>query len=291
MPKKFSMDWGKITDKIKQEREKKDYTDKRFYSPKIKEDGTFEATIRFLPSIDTDLPYVKYISHYFQTPNGKWFVDNCPTTLGNKCPVCEANGELWQTKVEANQKIASGRKQRTNFVSNILIVKDPQVPENNGKIFLYRYGVKIDEKIQNKIFPTDEDDKPIHVQDYYEGANFKLSIKMIKQPGDKKPMPNYDLSEFKVVSAIGEDDYIEKIRKETIPLAEFISPNNFKSYEELKIKFDKLYEGKGGVSEKVAEKTEAAQSTSIQEEPVKVETPPLNLTEDDDADFLRKLQE
>jgi hypothetical protein len=294
MPKKFGMDWNKIKDKMKQDTSKKDYTDKRFYTPKLKSDGTFEAIIRFLPSIDTDLPYAKYMAHGFAGKNNRWLVENCPTTIGKPCPICEANGELWQTGTDENKKIVRRRSRKTNYVSNILIVKDPQIPENNGKVFLYRYGKRINEKITDKMFPKDGAlDEPVMIADYYEGANFKLSIKLQKTDGNKDPMPNYDLSEFKTVSEIGDDTLIEKIRKETFPLAEFVDPKNFKSYDELKIKYESIC---GGMSVSSGEKKEEVkkEETAIVDEGKKEEEksaePDLNLTDDNEDDFLKKLQ-
>jgi hypothetical protein len=296
MPKKFAMNWNKISDMVKKDLNKKDYTDKRFYTPKMKTDGTFEAIIRFLPSIDTDLPYAKYMAHGFSGKNNRWLVENCPTTLGNQCPICEANGELWSTGLEENKKIVRKRARKTNYVSNILIVKDPQVPENNGKVFLYRYGKKISEKINDKMFPKEGAvDEPVMVADYYEGANFKLSIKMIVANKGEKPMPNYDLSSFKEKSEVGDDTFIESIRKETFPLAEFVDPKNFKSYEELKIKYETVCGGATSSEEKKEpDKKEEDQNNTVVETPIdekkEIVEPDLNLTDDNEDDFLKKLQ-
>ena len=234
--KKFTIDWGKAMQKIKDQENSKggnDYKDERIFIPKYKDDGTFQAVIRFLPSNDTDIPFIQLFSHGFKGPGG-WFVDNCPTTLKKKCAVCDANSLIWDEFPDTVRL----RKRKLSYYANILVVNDPQTPENNGKVFLFRYGMKIHEKIMQKWQPEEGGIlKPVTVFDYYDGANFNLIIKKIKVGKDM--MPNYDASTFDSVSAIGTDEVIEKIHNSLFSLKEFHKETNFKTYEELKEKHDK----------------------------------------------------
>jgi hypothetical protein len=220
---------------------KKSFTDDRLYYPQLKEDGTGSAIIRFLPSKDTDLPWVMLQTHGIQGPGG-WFIQNCPTTLNNPCPVCKSNSVIWnENDEETARKLTRGKTRKTNYYSNVLVVKDPQNPENEGKVFLFRYGAKIHKKIMEQMNPVGGDDgveTPVMVFDYYEGANFKLIIK--RQKVGNKNMANYDSSKFDSVSSVGTDEEIEKIHNSLYSLAEFITPDKFLSYDELAKKYAKV---------------------------------------------------
>jgi hypothetical protein len=234
--KSFKIDWSSAMQKMKEQNEgnKNSYKDERIYYPKLKEDGTAQAIIRFLPSPDTDIPFVKVFNHSFKN-NGKWFIDNCPTTIQKDCPVCQLNSELWET----NEDLVRQRSRKTSYYSNILVVKDPQNPENEGKVFLFRYGKKIHEKIMEKIAPPEDGiDDPIMVFDYYEGANFKLLIKQIKTGNTS--YPSYDSSSFVSSSVIGDDETIAKIHDSLYELGSFISESNFKTVKELSDKLAKV---------------------------------------------------
>jgi hypothetical protein len=234
--KKFVIDWGKAMQKIKEQENSKggDFKDERFFKPQFKEDGTFQAVIRFLPSKDTDIPFIELYTHGFKGPGG-WYVDNCPTTLKRKCPVCDANSAIWDDYPDTVRL----RKRKLSYYSNILVVNDIQTPANNGKVFLWRYGKKVHDKIMQKWQPPEGGIlKPITVFDYYEGANFNLMIKKVKV--GKEFLPNYDESGFESVSCIGTDEEIEKIHNSLFGLKEFNAESSFKSYEELKEKHDKV---------------------------------------------------
>lgn len=253
MAKKFSMNWDIITTKIKEAEKGSSFKeDERLYQVKIKEDGTAGAIIRFIPQSDlTKIPFVKVYSHGFKNGNS-WFVNNCPTTIGKKCPVCEANTELW----DEDPDTVRNRSRKISYYSNIVVVKDPERPENEGKVFIFRYGKKIHEKIMNAMNPSDGLSDPIAVFDYYNGANFKLSVKS-KKVGDKT-YPNYDESSFaETVTQVagGDENIIEKIHSQTYDLDDFISLDKFKSYDELKEKFEQVTGQK--VSSNVSSSTEA----------------------------------
>jgi hypothetical protein len=182
---------------------------------------------------------VRYWDHGFQGPTGKWYIEKSLTTLGLKDPVADANSILWNTKDEKNIEIARARKRRLYFISNIQVIKDTANPENEGKIFYFRYGKKIFDKIQMAMLPTDEQVEagivPINVFDLIEGANFFLSIKKVSG------YRNYDDSRFLNPSAVAKtDDGLDAIWAQCKPLLSFIAPDQFKSYDELKKRFEEV---------------------------------------------------
>jgi hypothetical protein len=211
----------------------KSHEDNRFWKPERDKAGNATATIRFLAKTPSDeLPWIKLWSHGFQGPTGQWFIDNCNTTIERPCPVCELNTQLWaagtgEGKNKSPERTqASDQRRKLTHISNILVVNDPKHPENNGKVFLFKYGKKIFDMLMDKAQPVFEDQAPINVFDYWEGANFKLRMKTV----DKRP--NYDSSEFEGVSPVAAtDEEILEIAKSQYELKEFISPSNFKDYE------------------------------------------------------------
>jgi hypothetical protein len=235
-------DWGSIAKNIV-ESEKKGFNkqdDSTLFVPKIKEDGTHNSIIRFLPPcVGESLPQVKLYTHGFSDKG--WFINNCPTTIGGKCYVCEENGKLW----DENPNLVRKRSRKLSIYSNILVVKDPQCPENEGKVFKYRYGVKIHEKILEKIAPKDTDiDVMVPVFSYESGANFKLKIKTIttKEYGKEKKQPNYDASAFAEPTPIGldkpfTDKQIDELETKLYSLNSIVDPSVFKSYDQLRQEF------------------------------------------------------
>lgn len=231
--------------------ESKGYADDRFWKLEGDKAGNGTATIRFLPRVEGDeLPWVRVFSHGFQGPTGKWYIENSLTTLGEQDPVSELNTTLWNSGVEANKKIAQNQKRRLSYIANVLIVSDPKHPENEGKVFLFKFGKKIFDKIMDKARPTFEDEKPVNVFDFWEGANFKL--RMRKKDG----YTNYDESAFMEPSALGDDDQIVSVASKQHKLSEFLDRKNFKSYEELKRKLDEVLSGNGFNAKSAAELTE-----------------------------------
>lgn len=202
--------------------------DNRFWQPQVDKAGNGFAVIRFLPApANEDAPFVRIFSHAFQGPGG-WLIDNCLTTLNQKCPVCEENSKLWNSGIDSNKKIVSDRKRKLNFISNIYVVKDSANPSNEGKVFLFKYGKKIYDKLHNAMYPEFEDEKPLNPFDLWEGADFKLKIRQVEG------YRNYDKSEFDQPAALSSDDSIlENIWKQEHSLAEFVDTKKFKSYDEL----------------------------------------------------------
>ena len=229
----------------------KSYADDRFWRLEGDKAGNGTATIRFLPRVEGDeLPWVRIFSHGFQGPTGKWYIENSLTTLGENDPVGELNTKLWNSGSEANKEIARKQKRKLSFIANVLVVSDPKHPENEGKVFLFKFGKKIFDKIMDKARPTFEDEKPVNVFDFWEGANFKL--RMRKKDG----FANYDESVFSEPVELGSDEKIVEVAAAQYKLAEFLDRKNFKSYEELKSKLEQVLSGDTFASKSAAELAE-----------------------------------
>ena len=208
--------------------------DERLWKPEVDKAGNGYAVIRFLPApTGEDLPWAQVWSHAFQGPGG-WYIENSLTTLGQKDPLGDLNRVLWNSGLDSDKEIARKQKRKLSYYSNIYVVKDPLHPENEGRVFLYKYGKKIHDKIVEAMKPQFEDEKPINPFCFWEGADFKLKI--VKQDG----YWNYDRSEFAAASTLGDfdDDKLEEIYNQQYSLADFTDPKNFKSYEELEARLN-----------------------------------------------------
>jgi hypothetical protein len=234
---------GSLTEKLVKEVEKMNNSgnssDDRVWKLECDKSGNGYAVIRFLPAPDgEDLPFVKVYSHAFQGPGG-WLIDSCLTTLNQKCPICEHNSGLWNSGMDSNKEVARKQKRKLTYMSNIYVVKDPTNPENEGKVFLFKYGKKIFDKLTEAMQPEFEDETPIDPFDFWTGANFKLKAKNVAG------YRNYDSSEFAAQGALlNDDDAMEAIWKKQYSLAEFVAPDQFKSYEEMKKRLDSVLGGK-----------------------------------------------
>jgi len=225
-----------LTKKLEATNKSESYKDDRFWRPELDKSSNGFAVIRFLPAPDgEDVPWAKLYSHAFQGKGG-WFIENSRTTLGEKDPVSEMNSELWNSGIESDKDLARTRKRKLNYISNILIVSDPANPQNEGKIFLYKYGKKIFDKIQEAMQPEFEDEDPINPFDFWGGANFKLKVRKVAG------FINYDKSEFDSASPLmnGDDDELETLWKKQYSLTAFTEASNFKSYDELKTKLSQV---------------------------------------------------
>ena len=219
--------------------------DDRFWKPTIDKNGNGYAVIRFLPApVGEDNAWVRVFSHGFQGPGG-WYIENSLTTIGKTDPVGELNSKLYNSSKDHEspaRKQASNQKRRLNYISNILVIKDPANPENEGKVFLYKYGAKIFDKLNVKMNPPEEytDIDPINPFDLWNGCNFRIKIRTVKG-SDNKSYPNYDNSEFDAPSAVApNDENIEKIWKQEFSLQQFLAPDQFKSYDELKARLNRV---------------------------------------------------
>jgi hypothetical protein len=245
---------GSLTAKLVKEVEKMNNnsgsSDDRVWKLDVDKSGNGYAVIRFLPAPNgEDLPFVKLYSHAFQGPGG-WYIENSLTTLGQKDPVSELNSELWNNGTDAGKELARKQKRKLTYVSNIYVVKDPANPSNEGKVFLYKFGKKIFDKLTAAMQPEFEDEEAIDPFDFWQGANFKLKAKNVAG------YRNYDSSEFAAANPmLDDDDAMEAIWKKQYSLAELVAADQFKTYDELKKRLDYVLGSKGSrrVDEEVAE--------------------------------------
>ena len=269
--------------KVAEPQKQQSYQDDRFWKPELDKSGNGYAVFRFLPAVqDEDLPWARLWSHAFQGPGG-WLIENSLTTLNKKCPISEANSLLWNSGVEADKDIARKRKRKLSYYANILIVSDSKHPENEGQVKLYRFGKKIFDKITEAMKPEFEDETPINPFDFWEGANFKLKIRKVDGYW------NYDKSEFEGPSAVFDnDEAIEELWNKQFPLKPFLAPENFKSYDELKAKLDKVLTGvrNTGTAEDVAIPPATATNVSNVAETVSAPSIPTTETDTDSDETL-----
>ena len=274
--------------KVAEPQKQQSYQDDRFWKPELDKSGNGYAVFRFLPAVqDEDLPWARLWSHAFQGPGG-WLIENSLTTLNKKCPISEANSLLWNSGVEADKEIARKRKRKLSYYANILIVSDSKHPENEGQVKLYRFGKKIFDKITEAMKPEFEDETPINPFDFWEGANFKLKIRKVDGYW------NYDKSEFEGPSAVFDnDEAIEELWNKQFPLKPFLAPENFKSYDELKAKLDRVLTGvrNTGTAEDVAIPPATATNVPNVEKTVSAPSTPTTDDSDETLSYFSKLAE
>ena len=265
--------------------EAKSGPDERLWKPEVDKAGNGYAVIRFLPAPDgEDLPWAQVWTHAFQGPGG-WYIENSLTTLGKKDPVSDLNRELWNSGGEgsAERNQARNQKRKLNYYSNIYVVKDSANPENEGKVFLYRYGKKIFDKIMESMKPAFEDETPINPFDFWKGADFKLKITKVAG------FWNYDKSEFDASSTLGDfsDKELEGIWKQQHSLAAYTADDQFKSYDELKERLERTL--KGNYSANVEEEQYEELQAPTPEPVVSRDTTPSSNGEDDTLSYFAKL--
>lgn len=260
--------------------ESKGGADDRFWSPTVDKAGNGYAVIRFLPAPpNEDVPFIRIFDHGFQGPGG-WYIENSLTTLGKNDPVSEYNSKLWNSGIEANKEIARKQKRRLHFISNIYVVSDSGNPENEGKVFLYKYGKKIFDKLNEAMNPQFADEEAVNPFDLWAGANFKLKIRNVEG------YRNYDKSEFDKVGPLMDDDSeLEEVWKKEHSLQAFLAPSNFKSYEELQAKLMKAL-GEDTRSKVAAVRAEETELPWDEEAPAPKQKsmPAKQVVEDEDDD-------
>jgi hypothetical protein len=269
----------------------------KFWKPTVDKAGNGYAVIRFLPEPQgEDLPWVRMFNHGFQDVGG-WYIENSLTTIGENDPVSEYNSMLWNRGDDAGKEQARKQKRRLSYISNIYVVKDPGNPANEGKVFMYRYGKKIWDKINEAMNPQFEDEDAVNPFDFWEGADFKLKIRQVDG------YRNYDKSEFDSPSALldGDDDALEPVYEGLYSLKELVDRKNFKSYDELKAKLDKVLGLTGGApkasstaSQFVDEPEEVPMASVGKTAPAPKVSESVSTTsddEDDDLSFFEKLAE
>jgi hypothetical protein len=287
---------GSLTAKLVKEVEKMNTNgsssgDDRVWKLDVDKSGNGYAVIRFLPAPNgEDLPFVKLYSHAFQGPGG-WYIENSLTTMGQKDPVSEYNTMLWNNGTDVGKDAARKQKRKLTYYSNIYVVKDPANPENEGKVFLFKYGKKIFDKLTAAMQPEFEDEEAIDPFDFWQGANFKLKAKNVAG------YRNYDSSEFARVSPLlDDDDAMEAIWKKQYSLSEITAADQFKTYEELKTRLDYVLGNKGTprfqdqetIEEEASFEAERRGSTS---EPVLASVSSSDDDDDDTLSYFAKLAE
>ena len=292
---------GSLTAKLVKEVEKVNNSssggDERLWKPELDKTGNGYAVIRFLPAPDKEeIPWAKLYTHAFQGPGG-WYIENSLTTVGGKDPVSDYNRELWNSGNESDKDVVRKQKRKLSYYSNIYVVKDPTNPANEGKVFLFKYGKKIFDKIMEAMQPEFEDESPINPFDFWQGANFKLKI--VKKDG----FWNYDKSEFdSVAPLLDDDDALEAIWKKEYSLAAVTAADQFKSYEDLERRLKYVLGKKPAQSRyipdsELEDESEGYNSRSVAEETVTraVSTPTPSTTVDKDEDdalsYFQKLAE
>ena len=273
---------GSLTAKLVKEVEKTNSAnkgDERLWKPEVDKAGNGYAVIRFLPAPDgEDLPWVKLYSHAFQGPGG-WYIENSLTTVNQKDPVSEFNTQLWNSGVDSDKEIARKQKRKLSYYTNIYVVKDPTNPQNEGKVFLYKFGKKIFDKIMGAMQPEFEDESPINPFDFWQGADFKVKIKKVAGYW------NYDSSEFAEVNPLlDDDDALEALWKKEYSLAELVDSSQFKSYDELKTRLNAVLK---------LNSTSAKKAVSVEEElEEEIQTRRSAPAEEDDAlSYFQQLAE
>jgi hypothetical protein len=235
LKKNRSDSFSKLNDQLKNMNSSYNSDDDKFWKPDVDKAGNGYAVLRFLPAPPgEEFPFVRMYDHGFQGPGG-WYIENSLTTLNQDDPVSEYNSQLWNSGIEANKEIVRKQKRRLSFISNVYVVKDPANPHNEGKVFLFKYGKKIFEKLSDKMTPQYPGEVPANPFDLWEGADFQLKIR------NYEGYRNYDKSEFAAQAPLSNDDAaLEEIWKSEMSLKELVDPKNFKSYAELKAKLYKV---------------------------------------------------
>lgn len=266
----------------------------KFWKPTRDKAGNGFAIIRFLPaSAGEEMPFVRIWDHGFQGPTGQWYIENSLTTINQDDPVSEYNSKLWNSGVDSDKEDARKQKRRLKYTANILVVKDSANPDNDGKVFMYAFGKKIFDKLNDLMNPTFEDETPINPFDLWGGANFRLKIRLLEG------YPNYDKSEFEAPSPVSEDDNeMETIWKSQHSLQALLDPANFKTYAELKTKLYRVLDlaGKSDVNlpASAAEDTDSDLDLSNMKskdapEPAKSDNADSDDEDDDDLAIFKQL--
>ena len=282
---------GSLTAKLVKEVEKTNNTgggaDERLWKPELDKTGNGYAVIRFLPAPDSEeIPWAKLYSHAFQGSGG-WYIENSLTTVGQKDPVSDHNRDLWNSGNESDKDVVRKQKRKLSYYSNIYVVKDPVNPQNEGKVFLFKYGKKIHDKILAAMQPVFEDEEAINPFDFWQGANFKLKI--CKVDG----YWNYDKSEFdKPAPLLDDDDALEALWKKEYSLNEITAPDQFKSYQDLEKRLKYVLGQKPATRRVDEEVVNEDDSRTVATRQVEEATTTVTSDDEDDAlSYFQKLAE
>ena len=259
--------------------EKKNYTDERIWKPTVDKAGNGYALLRFLPATEgQELPWVRYWDHGFKGPTGLWYIENSLTSIGQPDPVGELNSKLWNSGIESDKDRARDQKRRLHYVVNMLVLQDPSNPANEGKVFLYKFGKKIFDKIMDSMQPEFADEKAVNPFDFWEGVDFKLKIRNVEG------YRNYDKSEFAAQTPLhsGDDVKLEALYNQLHDLSEFTDPKNYKTYDDLKAKLGRVL-GEEAIMSGAPTMAQTAQMNEPAPAPVQPVTAENIPSEDDDT--------
>jgi len=295
LKKQRSNSFDKLNSQLQKMTSPSGNSDEGYWKLEVDKAGNGYAVIRFLPAPEgEDMPFVRMWDHGFQGPGG-WYIENSLTTLGQEDPISEYNSKLWnEDGSNAAKDQVRKQKRRLNFHANIYVVRDSTNPSNEGKVFMYRFGKKIFDMLNDAMNPQYEDESPINPFDFWEGADFKLKARNVEG------YRNYDKSEFSDLAPLSDsegnavsDEELEGVWKQQKSLQEIVDPKNFKSYDELKAKMYKVLGLDGGAPapRNAAEDDEPEMDFKpkfgSQDAPTMSETPSpaTNSTADDDDDL------
>jgi len=266
-------------------KESASYGDDRFWKPTRDKAGNGYAVIRFLPAPNgEDLPWVRYWDHGFKGPTGLWYIENSLTSINQPDPVSEHNSVLWNSGRDEDKALAREQKRRLHYVSNVLVISDPDNPQNEGKVFLYKFGKKIFDKIMDVMQPQFADETPVNPYDFWEGADFKLKIRKVEG------WVNYDKSEFSAQSALfdGDEARLNEVYGQLYALQDFLDPKNYKTYDELKAKLNRVLGVDAGVSMEAPAPAPVVEAPSFAAESAPV-ADTADSDEDDTLSYFAKL--
>jgi len=265
--------------------ESNSYDDDRFWKPTRDKAGNGYAVIRFLPQREgEDLPWVRYWDHGFKGPTGLWYIENSLTSINQPDPVSEHNSILWNSGRDEDKAIAREQKRRLHYVSNVLVISDPDNPQNEGKVFLYKFGKKIFDKIMDVMQPQFADEEPVNPFDFWEGADFKIKIRKVEG------WVNYVKSEFSSPSSLfdGDETRLTEVYGQLYALQDFVDPKNYKTYDELKAKLNRVLGIDAGFSMDAPQPAPVAEAPTMQT--ADTSFPPADDgNEDDTLSYFAKL--
>ena len=265
--------------------ESNSYDDDRFWKPTRDKAGNGYAVIRFLPQREgEDLPWVRYWDHGFKGPTGLWYIENSLTSINQPDPVSEHNSVLWNSGRDEDKALAREQKRRLHYVSNVLVISDPDNPQNEGKVFLYKFGKKIFDKIMDVMQPQFADEEPVNPFDFWEGADFKIKIRKVEG------WVNYDKSEFSSPSSLfdGDETRLTEVYGQLYALQDFVDPKNYKTYDELKAKLNRVLGIDAGFSMDAPQPAPVAEAPTMQT--ADTSFPPADDgNEDDTLSYFAKL--
>ena len=266
--------------------EQKSYQDDRFWKPTVDKAGNGYAVLRFLPAAEgQELPWARYWDHGFKGPTGLWYIENSLTSIGQTDPVGELNSRLWNTGLDADKEKARTQKRRLHYVVNVLVLQDPSNPATEGKVYLYKFGKKIFDKIMDLMQPSFQDEKPVNPFDMWEGADFKLKIRQVEG------YRNYDKSEFSGPTALyeGDETRLEAVYNQVHNLGEFTDPKNYKTYDELKTKLARVLGEEANAGAPTVTQMNQVNEPAPQYEVPTAETPTVSESDEDTMSYFARL--